>query len=460
MASIRRAILLVMILPFAHSSTATAADLLVPEDFPTIQAAITAAVPGDSVLVKAGTYKETISFLGKAIRVVSRDGIGKAAIDLSGMGHGLYNVQFVQNEGRDSVLWGFKISGNDGLLGFGGSTAAILITSSPTIQANVIRDNGEIMPSSGIYNGCHGISNSGSPLIIGNTLRNNQDWQEGGGGILTNGGAPVIMNNIIDDNLSWEGNGGGIDDIISGTATITGNLVTHNQAGYSGGAGGGIFGGGTIVNNTIVDNWAVDGGGVFTNGTVMNCIVWNNTAMSHPQIGGHGTVTYCDTNQDPLFVDGFHLSSGSPCIDTGAPGFVPAPGAEHDLDGNSRLLNGKLTGSMVVDIGAYEFTNVRLAITGTLVPGGTLTIDTSGTSGLPNLLLIGFSPATLLIDPFGYLGIDPSHFFWAKWPPAPSSVTVGIPTDITPGLSLVFQELVIAGLGLGNFSNSVPIVFG
>jgi hypothetical protein len=157
-------------------------------------------------------------------------------------------------------------------------------------------------------------------------------------------------------------------------------------------------------------------------------------------------------------VNGFHLSSGSPCVDAGKPGFVPGAGAEHDLDSNSRLLNGKLTGSMIVDIGAYEFTNVRLAITGTFTPGGSLTIDTSGTPGLPNLLLIGFTPATLLINPFGYLGIDPSHFFWATWPSAPSSVTAAIPPYITPGLSLFFQEIVITGAGLGNLSNTVPIV--
>ena len=64
---------------------------------------------------------------------------------------------------------------------------------------------------------------------------------------------------------------------------------------------------------------------------------------------------------DPLFADllgpdglagteddDMRLTSGSPCIDAGDPGFVPAPG-ERDLDGHARVLCGR------VDMGAYEF---------------------------------------------------------------------------------------------------------
>ena len=52
-----------------------AADILhVPGDFPTIQAAIDAAMDGDEVEVHPGTYNETINFLGKAITVRSSGG--------------------------------------------------------------------------------------------------------------------------------------------------------------------------------------------------------------------------------------------------------------------------------------------------------------------------------------------------------------------------------------------------
>ena len=51
------------------SLQASAADIHVPADHATIQAAIVAASAGDVVIVAAGTYPESIDFLGKAITV-------------------------------------------------------------------------------------------------------------------------------------------------------------------------------------------------------------------------------------------------------------------------------------------------------------------------------------------------------------------------------------------------------
>ncbi|MBT8486771.1 MAG: hypothetical protein KJO43_14415, partial [Phycisphaerae bacterium] len=64
----------------------TAADIHVPDDFPTIQAAIDAAVDGDQVLVSPGTYLEQIDLLGKAIRVEGVDGAAVTTIDAEGNG--------------------------------------------------------------------------------------------------------------------------------------------------------------------------------------------------------------------------------------------------------------------------------------------------------------------------------------------------------------------------------------
>ena len=58
-----------------------AADLLVPQQFGTIQEAVNAAAGGDRVLVSAGTYHEQVNLSGKGIQLIGVDGAAVTAID-------------------------------------------------------------------------------------------------------------------------------------------------------------------------------------------------------------------------------------------------------------------------------------------------------------------------------------------------------------------------------------------
>jgi serine protease len=141
-------------------STATAQTTIrVPADQPTIQAAIGAAVHGDTVLVAPGTYVERLAFSGKAITVVSEGGPAVTVIDGSRAGA---VVTFNSGEGRAAVLRGFTIT-NGG--GFSGSGVAVS-NASPTIESNVISGN----------TGCDGVGinvNFGSPRIVNNEISGN-----------------------------------------------------------------------------------------------------------------------------------------------------------------------------------------------------------------------------------------------------------------------------------------------
>ncbi|MGB0741369.1 MAG: hypothetical protein ACPGXX_14970 [Planctomycetaceae bacterium] len=65
----------------AVSSSLMAEDLLVPEKYQTIQAAIDAANAGDAVLVKPGTYSERIQLRpGITLRSTGGDARGKTGL--------------------------------------------------------------------------------------------------------------------------------------------------------------------------------------------------------------------------------------------------------------------------------------------------------------------------------------------------------------------------------------------
>ena len=90
---------------------ADAADIRVPQDFPTIQAAVDAANPGDRVLVAPGTYAP-FTFHAKHVTVESTGGETVTTIDATGMSASA--VSFEAGTGFDTVLRGFRV-----LTGFG-----------------------------------------------------------------------------------------------------------------------------------------------------------------------------------------------------------------------------------------------------------------------------------------------------------------------------------------------------
>jgi len=235
-----------LILLFGATAASAQQTINVPASQPTIQAAISAANNGDTVLVAPGTYVENINFGGRAVTVTSSGGPSVTIID--GGHHGSV-VTFSNGEQATSVLNGFTVRNGfqDGL--FGG----------------------------GIY-----ISNA-SPTITGNIITGNHAAQ--GCGIHVDGGSPLIQNNTITANdqtgAGSGAGGGGIDVVASDSnpshAQIVGNIITSNSV-AGGGSGGGIsvgyFSSPTIQGNRIQGNVAYgNGGGV---------ALWRCGLTTHP----------------------------------------------------------------------------------------------------------------------------------------------------------------------------------
>lgn len=339
------------------TNPATAAVIRVPQDYQTIQGGIDQARSGDEVIVSPGYYVENLQYGGKNIVVRSTDPNNAAVVDTTIIDGNVAApaVTFNGTESADAVLAGFTVI--NGTYGIDGrNDSAHNPPTQATIRNNVISNNSStgIVWCSGsiLYNT---ISNNGWGGLNGcdGTIAGNSITWNAHGGIQGCGG--LITANVISDNYEYNGRG-----IQGCSAIIRNNIITHNDADYGAGLsscsgdiqnniiawntswrnGAGLYNcSGTIENNAIFENSTGsgrEGGGLDDcNGLIRNCIIWGNRAGVGAQLNDSSVPTFSciqdwtgggigNISAQPLFLNAanvdFHLQSGSPCIDTGAPG--------------------------------------------------------------------------------------------------------------------------------------------
>ena len=361
-------------------------QLWVPYQYSTIQAAINAAVNGDTVVVADDTYtgagNRDINFGGKAITVRSENGPENCIIDCQGTQAELHRGFYFQNgEDGDSVLKGFTITNGYAprdvwyevapdrweWVEVGGGI--ICYYASPSIKNCKIVGNSSQWHGGGIF----GYYSSAS--IIDCTITDNKAGGYGGG-IGVEYGDPLIRRCNISSNGVATGNNRGALYFGGCNARVTNCILTGNKSQwcivcrYS---GNNIITNCTIANNT---HWAW-GSGIhcreYGNATVTNCISWDNSwgggereiyaeptssvMVKYSNVrGGYPGVGNIDT--DPCFVyadnNDYHIYPDSLCVDAGDNTAVPV-WVNTDLDGRDRFVDGDCNDSNVVDMGAYEF---------------------------------------------------------------------------------------------------------
>ncbi|MCJ7729352.1 MAG: hypothetical protein MUO27_05705, partial [Sedimentisphaerales bacterium] len=259
-------------------SRAFCAELLVPNQYPTIQAAIDAAAPEDTVIIAPGIYtgegNRDINFRGKAITVRSTDPndplvVNNTVIDCGGSSTGF---GFSSGEDADSVLEGLTITN--------ARKAVYSDVSSPTIRkCNIVRndmgiwlwsldDCPTIVDCSIKENSSTGIYCYGQALIIGCDISRNSAGYDGGGGICCYGDwsePTMIIDCNISENVAGEGTFGGGGVIIRyGDVVIDNCRIVNNQAEWWGG-GIHVEHYAKVSRSVIVGNTAQTGGAVYTN---------------------------------------------------------------------------------------------------------------------------------------------------------------------------------------------------
>ena len=289
----------------------------VPEDFPTIQAAIDYSIDGDSILVSAGIYYENINFNGKNISVIGED---RETTIIDGGQNG--SVVVFENDESSALLDGFTLT--NGANSYGGGGIAI-ISSSPNLNNLIIENNSAEWDGGGID-----IIGNNSSQLSNLIVRNNvSQW---GAGIYLHGdvhydNSPYIYKVEVSNNYAST-NAGGVY-VRDGATPVMENM--------------------TIVNNVTEGL----GGGLLTwyhtsEASVKNCIIHYNSPdnvasntggtsnISFSNIGG-GYVGQDNINEDPKLNYDLTLQSSSPCIDAGD------PESELDPDGT------------IADMGAYYY---------------------------------------------------------------------------------------------------------
>ncbi len=309
-------------------------------DFTRIQDAIDAAAAGSTIRVAAGVYNEQIDFSGKDLIVRSERGAGDTVIDGQQAGS---VVTFANGEGEGALLQGFTIQNGSGsyTVQSGNLGGGIIVANgaSPTLNANVIRDNSA---DSGA-----GIFCASSPLITNIVVVNNSATKKGGGVYFGSGSQAIFVNNTVVGNSAGEG-GGGIFSATTSAPQATNTIIRLNQA--PNGAEIRNLGSLSVTFSNVVGGWT-----------------------------GTGNI-----DADPLFADeaeqDFHLTWNSPCKNSGDSGAFGLPETDHEND--PRSADG------TADMGADEV-HPHFYMLGTAVPGGSVDVCVVGEPGLPVLQALG-----------------------------------------------------------------------
>jgi len=274
---------------------AQCAVIIVPDDQPTIQAAINAANLDDIVIVQPGTYYENIDFCGKAITV--RGAQGPWLTIINGRRNGTSVVTFHSAEGPNSKLESFTIT--NGLAPVGGGINCD--DGSPTIRYCRIVGNRTVDGPEGVWpdpggkggngGGIHASTNSLPAIleciVVDNFTGAGGDGSpdgSGGGNGGRGGGIYCFMASITDclifDNVTGDGGGSTCPDaggdgghgggVYCHDATFSGCIITGNDTGD---------GGGDLIGDCNEGGQGGDGGGIYcqSSSSIEECTISRNT---------------------------------------------------------------------------------------------------------------------------------------------------------------------------------------
>ncbi|MBT8484916.1 MAG: right-handed parallel beta-helix repeat-containing protein [Phycisphaerales bacterium] len=369
----------------ACAAATPAADITVPGDFMTIQAAMDNAKEGDVIILTAPLYrgegnKDLVRNIERTYRIKSASGDPSlCTIDCEGSGRGFF---FGTSEPPSFVVEGITI-----LSGSAATGAGMLFTndSSPTILNCVFAGNHALATGGGVF-----CANS-DPLLLGCTFVNNTSNFDGGGMVVGAGAEPTLIGCSFNGNTASDR--GGAVLAIGGGGSFINCVFTNNTAEGTLATGGGAVAAASgsvpyLANCSFAMNQALGAdasGGALTTGSasnvlLANCIMWSDIPDEIETDGGTALASYSNirggwpgpgnlgddlATHDPRYVDpaagDLRLDAGSVSIDAGNNFALPTEIA-FDVAGEERFRDdpgvpdtGLVDMRPPIDMGAYEF---------------------------------------------------------------------------------------------------------
>ncbi len=421
--------------------------------YSTIQGAIDASGPGNTIKVEQGTYNENILISTSKEFTL----------------HGGWDNTFTTMSNDPSLT---VIDGDTTGDGIGdGSVITVYAGTGVTVTAgieNFTISTGNATDGGGVY-----IYSEDSGNVQLTLLNNIIEQNEGvnGGGLSVNASnsgmvALILTNNMIVDNTSDKG--GGIYADTSGTGStvdliMTNDTITANNSNY----GGGLYlasssSGATAVTGLNEIIWGstaiVSGDDIYlykdsSTTTVSTTYSDIGTVVNDPVYPGTYTGDITDISADPVFVNpvtgDYHLQPGSPCIDTGTDTGAPLT----DFEGDTRPYDGDGDTVAMTDMGADEYVGTPMTDPAPDIKAngsdGPITITTSDTLSLTVNLDSG-SHAGENVDgwllantPFGLYHYD----LLSGWQPGVAITYQGPLFDFSP-----YEVLNMSGLPVGTYT--------
>ncbi len=201
-------------------SAPTPKTMYVPDDYPTIQAAVDAASPGDTIIVRDGTYIENVE-INKSLVVKSENGADSTIVQQVEDVGGVFTItgDSVELSGftiKNGISFGIQLCSSNNVISDNNINSNIWgVYVYESSQANNIQDNH-------ISHNSHAgidVRSSNNNTIVNNEILFN-GAEEGGIGIYVNGWFNEIRENNISNNASG---------IILGGHFKSGNIISNNN---------------------------------------------------------------------------------------------------------------------------------------------------------------------------------------------------------------------------------------